>query len=566
MESDFGHDFAAVRVHADTDASAAAQIPDQDLENEINRIAAWLERDGASGPESAQALDRLACLEREAGRRATTAGRQARQERRRSAAKADFDRQIALGSRRTPGLFGSLMPNVARHYMRDTGDEIAHPVLRQQARVQTQASLAGAALTRDSIAAATGAMHVAYGAGILAFGAAAVMSSPTVITVVGNELAIARGALQPVVAAARTFTLICPIFVTEVGALGAGLMISCEFDPVRLAAALKNPLNWAQLLNTWVMHGRVSTNGGELKDVTLTAVPLPPAQQTQPGRLLLRLTGNGEVAVVAHPPAKAAAPGADTRPFALRVAQGPAMRPWSQPTARPVPVTKADIAKNVRVITLAETAEKTGPPGSQRDIGRSAELTQPSSEGPPTWAPKGPAIIVGTRQDFESMDAAAVLGETTGLPTYVGMRTMSRLSSPWRFERIDLSMTEEITLVGHGLVGSSGRANRILWESGKITPAELAGELIHADWRGGTIRLLVCRSGVSTPDGSSFARELTRELAAAGRPTIVIAPKASVLIADKPGGLPRVASGLDEDAPPLPSGMGPRFGWDYIFD
>jgi RHS repeat-associated protein len=133
-----------------------------------------------------------------------------------------------------------------------------------------------------------------------------------------------------------------------------------------------------------------------------------------------------------------------------------------------------------------------------------------------------------------------------------------------------LTYVDELTVIAHG--NSNAIALRLVVGqrtiSGLITPREFAHILVESGWKGGTLRLGACETGL--PDaltGVSFAEELSRHLADLGSPSAVIAPKGFVSYeirtivngSDVSFGLPSVGtSRYVKDFLPLGK------GWDYF--
>ena len=183
-----------------------------------------------------------------------------------------------------------------------------------------------------------------------------------------------------------------------------------------------------------------------------------------------------------------------------------------------------------------------------------------ASPPPPAAAPRSAVVIQGSEAaDIERYATAHALA--TGRPIVrLGPETLAGV--------------DEATLVAHGDVSGIdlGRsyANTT---TGLVTPRELANRLVESGWRGGTLRLGACSTGVPCPvTGLSYAEELSQNLAGLGAPTATIGPK-GVVGWEVPGrsfGLPTVGPSanvtIDAGGAALANSefFSPGKGWEYF--
>jgi hypothetical protein len=208
-----------------------------------------------------------------------------------------FERDLEL-SKRSPGLvhmaFG---PAHTRHTYRDLSWQIRNPALRFQSRAGTSAAFQAGHNQLVQVGVAAGVINLLYATAIVAplaaeaaplvagaaarGGAALASAGSTVVRVVGNELALAGGALRWAGQSALNFYLHNPILVNEIGLFTAGLILSVEGDvPGLLKACAEDPLQAGQIfLEIWTIRGSVRTPRGQNYDVTLEVQPLPPTSQ-----------------------------------------------------------------------------------------------------------------------------------------------------------------------------------------------------------------------------------------------------------------------------------------------
>jgi hypothetical protein len=126
-----------------------------------------------------------------------------------------------------------------------------------------------------------------------------------------------------------------------------------------------------------------------------------------------------------------------------------------------------------------------------------------------------------------------------------------------------LTYVDELTVIAHG--NSKAIALRLVVDQrmirGLVTPREFAHILVESGWKGGTLRLGACETGL--PDaltGVSFAEELSKHLADLGSPSAVIAPKGVVSYTIPTSfGLPTVGSSTY-----VRDFLPPGKGWDYF--
>lgn len=93
------------------------------------------------------------------------------------------------------------------------------------------------------------------------------------------------------------FYLTHPILVNEIGLFTVGVIISVEGDIVGLARSIYNdPIQGLPLLlQGFMIYGTVRTPRGSTQSFSAPAKPLSQAQQTTPGRTLIRLTGKPRI-------------------------------------------------------------------------------------------------------------------------------------------------------------------------------------------------------------------------------------------------------------------------------
>jgi hypothetical protein len=167
--------------------------------------------------------------------------------------------------------------------------------------------------------------------------------------------------------------------------------------------------------------------------------------------------------------------------------------------------------------------------------------TTPATKAPVTEA-EGPKIVQGSsslvsaEKDAVTQDGTFAMANRTGYePTPLGKGT--------------LAATDEVTLVAHG------NANQVALGNKAVSPQKLADELVAAGWKGGTVRLAACQTGIG--GDASYGQQLANALDARGATSVVIAPEGSVTLLSGAHGLPQVRSvGASNLAPP-------GEGWQY---
>jgi hypothetical protein len=141
---------------------------------------------------------------------------------------------------------------------------------------------------------------------------------------------------------------------------------------------------------------------------------------------------------------------------------------------------------------------------------------------PPAPAPAAPPKVVQGSNDAVVKDLAKDMAQGTG-HDLVGLGKGT------------LAGVEEVTLVAHG--------DTSMMEMGPAStptaPRQLAQQMVDAGWRGGTVRLASCNTGVG--GAQSYAQQLANALSELGAESAVIAPEAEASVLH---GLPRVADNV----------------------
>lgn len=120
---------------------------------------------------------------------------------------------------------------------------------------------------------------------------------------------------------------------------------------------------------------------------------------------------------------------------------------------------------------------------------------------------------------------------------------------PTTFGQGTLAGADEVSVIAHG----SAVHARI--GTAAYSARQLAEELVASGWTGGTVRLIICKTGLCGAAPTTFGQELANELAALGAESAVIAPAGNANIGAGIPGLPQVRT------PGAPS-LSPR-GWDW---
>lgn len=171
-----------------------------------------------------------------------------------------------------------------------------------------------------------------------------------------------------------------------------------------------------------------------------------------------------------------------------------------------------------------------------------ATTRAPAPAAPAKTSPPGTPKVVQGSGDETVIDSTYSMANRTGYqPTGMGKDTLSGV--------------EEMTLVAH--------ANQQVVALGvqHLSPSDLAQSLVDAGWRGGTLRLAACQTGICAA-GNSYAQSLANELFTRGAETVVIAPKGNTNIVAGSHGLPQVRSLATGGG--KPQLLAPGKGWDYF--
>jgi RHS repeat-associated protein len=238
----------------------------------------------------------------------------------------------------------------------------------------------------------------------------------------------------------------------------------------------------------------------------------------------------------------------------------PALPAKETPKPSAVPTGPAKEALKPRPTPAPRTAVAAAPKEPIPTVPAKEAAKSSVSPPPPVAAPRSAVVIQGTdAADIERYATAHALA--TGRPIVrLGPETLAGV--------------DEATLVAHGDVSGIdlGRsyANTT---TGLVTPRELANRLVESGWRGGTLRLGACSTGVPCPtSGLSYAEELSQNLAGLGAPTATIGPK-GVVGWEVPGGsfgLPTVGPSanvtIDAGGAALANSefLSPGKGWKYF--
>jgi hypothetical protein len=120
-----------------------------------------------------------------------------------------------------------------------------------------------------------------------------------------------------------------------------------------------------------------------------------------------------------------------------------------------------------------------------------------------------------------------------------------------------LNNVDDITVIAHGVTpdkSTGAWAFRVGRQT--HTSEDLAQALADAGWKGGTVRLAVCKAGMSCLGGPSLGQELANDLSVLGAESAVISPVGKVNILDDALGLPQVRGSSGKLSTP-------GNGWDF---
>jgi RHS repeat-associated protein len=119
-----------------------------------------------------------------------------------------------------------------------------------------------------------------------------------------------------------------------------------------------------------------------------------------------------------------------------------------------------------------------------------------------------------------------------------------------------LNNVDDITVIAHSVTldkSSGAWAFRVGRQP--YTSDQLAQALVDAGWKGGTVRLAVCKAGMSCLGGPSLGQELANDLSVLRAESAVISPVGKVNVLDDALGLPQVRGSSGDLLPP-------GQGWD----
>jgi hypothetical protein len=184
----------------------------------------------------------------------------------------------------------------------------------------------------------------------------------------------------------------------------------------------------------------------------------------------------------------------------------------------------------------------------------------------PTSGPATSQRVLQVGEDQLSADSAFAMSNRTG-------HTLTTLGPG------NLEGANEVTVVGHGVV-IKGKPGAIALKVGpkQYTPKAFAKALVDSGWKGGTVRLGACDTGLCNPYGQIFGQELANELSAlkvgSAVDSIVIAPVGGVefLYGETPPGYEPKQSlthGVPKVMPKQPPGnqsfLDNGKGWEIFF-
>jgi hypothetical protein len=127
---------------------------------------------------------------------------------------------------------------------------------------------------------------------------------------------------------------------------------------------------------------------------------------------------------------------------------------------------------------------------------------------------------------------------------------------PTTFGQGNLAGADEVSIIAHGNVGHAriGTGVSINQATGRAvygdvySARQLAEELVASGWKGGTVRLIICKTGLCS---ATFGQDLANELAALRADSAVIAPRGNVTIEQGIPGLPQVRTQKGAPVSPL---------------
>jgi len=146
--------------------------------------------------------------------------------------------------------------------------------------------------------------------------------------------------------------------------------------------------------------------------------------------------------------------------------------------------------------------------------------SSPQITNPPA-AESGPRIVQGAEKD-DVVEAATRMALKTG-------------HDPTTFGEGNLAGIDEVTIIAHG----SRVHARIGTEA--YSADDLAQALVDSGWKGGTVRLVICKTGLCGADEGVFAQNVANRLAALGSESAVIAPVGNTAV-PRSSALPQVIS------------------------
>jgi hypothetical protein len=191
------------------------------------------------------------------------------------------------------------------------------------------------------------------------------------------------------------------------------------------------------------------------------------------------------------------------------------------------------------------------------DIGPFAAVAR-TAKGP-TPAPTPAPVPSNISRIVQGSNNPTVVEATTMMAARTGHQ-------PTTFGHGNLAGADEVSIIAHGNVGHVrvGTGVSVSQATGRVVygdvyrARQLAEELVASGWKGGTVRLIICKTGLCH---ATFGQDLANELAALGADSAVIAPAGNVTIERGIPGLPQVVT---ENAPSTARGRTPSpRGWDW---
>jgi hypothetical protein len=165
----------------------------------------------------------------------------------------------------------------------------------------------------------------------------------------------------------------------------------------------------------------------------------------------------------------------------------------------------------------------------------------------PTPAPTPAPVPSNVSRIVEGSNDPRVVRGTSMMASRTGHQ-------PTTFGQGNLAGADEVSIIAHGNVGHASIGTQAY-------PArKLAEELVASGWKGGTVRLIICRTGLCGAAPNTFGQNLANELAALGADSAVIAPAGNANIAKGIPGLPQVRT--PSPKPGKVNRLSPR-GWDW---